>query len=317
MSFTVSKVENSPTFSKANYEFLEKWMAWIAPTEKLISSLPSELKSQIVRPVLFQRDSSEFLDMILNFDVHPDDVYVDSIPKCGSTWMTTVVWLLTHNLDYQAIQADGREKLMGDFDLVYHPIAVKKKVDEMLANSDTNTLSVTEARQMAWDEMFGCLKAPRVIKVHYPPYFLPKGIWSKGARIIYVARNPKDTAVSYYHFIRNYFQANITMDDAVNGVINDMSIMSPHLEHIQNFWKIKHLPNVLFVHYESLVNDSFATLKTMSDFLGQSYSDEQLKELAEFISFKKMRNNNSINREDDMVRMETLYGNKRPDADFR
>lgn len=59
------------------------------------------------------------------------------------------------------------------------------------------------------------------------------------------------------------------------------------------------------------------TLKTMRKFIEKTYSEEQLKDLTEFISFNKMKTNKAINREDVVIRMETRNGKKRLDTDYK
>ena len=44
------------------------------------------------------------------------------------------------------------------------------------------------------------LPSPRLLKSHLPYHLLPPDIIKKKAKIIYVARNPKDMAVSFYYF---------------------------------------------------------------------------------------------------------------------
>lgn len=39
----------------------------------------------------------------------------------------------------------------------------------------------------------------RFLKTHFPIKLLPQNIKKVGAKIVYVARNPKDVAVSYYY----------------------------------------------------------------------------------------------------------------------
>lgn len=40
----------------------------------------------------------------------------------------------------------------------------------------------------------------RFIKTHLPIKLMPRNITDVGAKIVYVARNPKDAAVSFYNF---------------------------------------------------------------------------------------------------------------------
>ena len=44
------------------------------------------------------------------------------------------------------------------------------------------------------------MPSPRLLKSHLPEHLLPTQIFSKKAKIVYVVRNPKDLAVSFYHF---------------------------------------------------------------------------------------------------------------------
>lgn len=155
-----------------------------------------------------------------------------------------------------------------------------------------------------------------------PVFAFPKDIWlpeaNSGAKVIYVARNAKDAVVSEYHFRRNYLPpADITIDDVIHGVTEDMWIHSPYLEHILSAWSLRNLPNVLFITYEDLVNEPFATIKMISEFLQCSYSDAQLKELVEFVSFNNMKKNAALNREDIIASVENTYGVKKQDASFK
>ena len=49
-------------------------------------------------------------------------------------------------------------------------------------------------------EIIDKMKSPRTIKSHLQGHIFPPDAWVKKSRVIYVARNPKDLCVSYYHF---------------------------------------------------------------------------------------------------------------------
>jgi len=52
-------------------------------------------------------------------------------------------------------------------------------------------------------KMLAEMTTQRFIKTHLPLHLLPHSVMEKGCKIVYVARNPKDVAVSYFHFVRN------------------------------------------------------------------------------------------------------------------
>lgn len=194
--------------------------------------------------------------------------------------------------------------------------------NKLLANDVSKSLTESTALQMAWTEHFDNLESPRIIKTHLPVFAFPRDVWlpqvNGEAKVIYVARNAKDAVVSEYHFRRNYLPpADITIDDVIHGVIEDMWIHSPYLEHILSAWSLINLPNVLFITYEDLVNEPFATIKMISEFLQCSYTDAQLKELVEFVSFNNMKKNAALNRDDIIADVENTFGVKRRDASFK
>lgn len=312
MSYTVSKVEYSPFISEKANEWLMKTFSKITPTEKHMSELPLP-KTLNIEPHYLPNGELQFLDAYIDFDVRSDDVFVCSLPKCGSSWTQTIAHLLTHNLNYENVD---RKKQMGDFDEIKTMELARQQISHLLNdNTGGHQLDESTVTKMVWNDCFN-MDSPRTIKSHLPIQFLPKAIWSKQAKVIYVARNPKDAALSEYHFVRNFFHLDVTLDDIVNGVTNDAHVFCPRFTHILNFWKSRHLPNILFVTYEDLVNDSFATIKQISEFLGCNYTDEQLKELTEYVSFNNMKKNKAINREDDLKSMEKQLNENRPDSEF-
>lgn len=298
------KIQDSPFLSSEGNDYITKFFSWVVPSEKHVHEM-CQLPNSNVAPHIGPTTISFHLDTIVNFDIRCDDVFVCALMKSGSSWMQNIVWLLTHNLDYERNQSIDRKNLMCNFDDF---TKLRAAADEQGDDFSLKDL---------WTDSFGNMKSTRVFKTHCPIEFLPKAIWSKGARIIYVYRNPKDLVVSEYYYVRNAFHIDITVDDVVNGVINDAWTFSPRFNHILNFWNIEHLSNVFFVAYEDLVNNPFNTIKRISEFLDCHYSDEQLMKLTEYSSFVNMKQISTVNRESDLFWVEKQLGKKRPDAEFR
>ncbi|GIY02107.1 sulfotransferase 1C2 [Caerostris extrusa] len=100
----------------------------------------------------------------LAYKPRPDDLFIVTYPKCGTTWVQNIV---------ACIFRDG-----------------KSFESAMEFLTDTPFLELTGA---ATAEK---MKRPGAIKVHLPFHLTP---WSPQAKYIFVARNPKDCCVSFYH----------------------------------------------------------------------------------------------------------------------
>lgn len=81
---------------------------------------------------------------------------------------------------------------------------------------------------------------------------LPRQLWTVKPRIVYVARNPKDVAVSYLHHYRMIMGYRGTKEAFLDGLLEDRVMFCPQIRHALDFWTLKEEPNVLFLTYESM-----------------------------------------------------------------
>lgn len=44
---------------------------------------------------------ADISEKVKNLKIRSDDVFICSFPRTGSTWLTEVLWLLAHDLDYE------------------------------------------------------------------------------------------------------------------------------------------------------------------------------------------------------------------------
>lgn len=206
------------------------------------------------------------VDNVQNFKVRPDDIWIVGFIKTGTTWMHNIV----NKFKFGAVNRDViiADKLESEF--------FDKK---FLMGQGTDAV-----------KFFDDLPSPRIFKTHFPAFLLPKELWTVKPKIIYTSRNPKDVALSGYHMMRNSFlQYQGTLDDYCSTFINDSGLFMPFFDHVKGFLQIRHLDHVLFNIYEDMVLNQYDGIKRVNDFLGCSFTDAQLCDLMEDVSFNKMR----------------------------
>ncbi|CAC5422225.1 unnamed protein product [Mytilus coruscus] len=134
--------------------------------------------------------------------------------------------------------------------------------------------------------------SPRLIKTHLPLKLLPEEI--RKSKVIYVARNPKDTVVSYYHFCKQLKIFNKSFNSFVKAFVSNRVGYAPWWQHVLEFWKIREDPNVLFMMYEDMYEDMEGSIRKISKFLDKELTNNDLHTLLSHCSPENMRNNKQV-----------------------
>ncbi|XP_055934733.1 sulfotransferase 1E1-like isoform X2 [Argiope bruennichi] len=130
---------------------------------------------------------------------------------------------------------------------------------------------------------------PMALKYHLPFRLTP---FSKDARYIYVARNPKDACVSYYHFLKDLPGYEIKNFDYFYEAF--LSGQLPHgdiLDHILEWYEAStKYSNIFFTTYESLVKKKEDVVRDLAKFLGLARLDHTtMRNVIYYSSFEYMR----------------------------
>lgn len=229
--------------------------------------------------VLFS-EYRKHMERVRRLEVRPDDVWIITYPKCGTTWTQEMVWLLMHDLDFDTAK---KVRLIERSPFMEFACFVSKNEK---VTSIADTLTQTEK-----------LQSPRCIKTHLPLQLLPEQLWTVKPKIIYVTREVKDVAASYYHHHRLMFGYTGSWEEFVNAFIGGYVSFGSYWDHVLEFWKIRNEENVCLNSYEEMRKDLPAVVKRVAKFLNRSINSEQLKQLCNHLSFDSMKNNPAVTLE--------------------
>lgn len=146
---------------------------------------------------------------------------------------------------------------------------------------------------------------------------LPNKLWSVKPKIIYVARNPKDVAVSFFHHYRHIVGYEGTQEDFTEAFLKDQVIYAPFNDHVLDFWNLRDEPNVLFLFYEDMKTDMSQMINQTMTFLGKNYSLQQIEKLCDHLSVDSMRANPSCNNDSLVEMAKSVNENGKVSGDFK
>jgi hypothetical protein len=188
-----------------------------------------------------------------NYTVYPDDTFLVSYPKSGNTWVRFLLANLLH------------PKARVGFD---------------------NINLLLPAPGVSSKRFLRNLPRPRILKSHEP-------FDVRFRKVIYLVRDPRDVAVSEYHFDlkKRYIDPTLSLEDFVKRFIAGQTAgYGSWWEHAAGWIAARHgNPNFLLVRYEDLLTDSVAETARIAEFLNIDADQERLNAAVERSSADRMR----------------------------
>ena len=197
----------------------------------------------------------------LSFKPRPDDVFVVTPPKCGTTWMQQIVHQLRSGGDMSFDEIS---------DVVPHLEFAYDTGIDIEAEQDFQ---------------------PRCYKTHswYPHC-------PKGAKYIVIYREPCAAFYSNFNFLRGVFfqPEEISLSEFVRDFIlvlkapKTKAEYSSYFHHLVSWWEHRNDSNVLFLFFEDMKDDLESVVRRVAAFIGIQ-DEKRIKKAVEMSSFEFMK----------------------------
>lgn len=111
------------------------------------------------------------------------------------------------------------------------------------------------------------------------------------AKYIYITRNPKDVAVSFYHHMNHthHLTFNLDWNEYFESFLKGDVLFGSWFDHVLEWWKQKDADNILFMRYEDMKMDLPGSVKRISQFMGYSLEESVIDTIAEQCTIESMR----------------------------
>ncbi|XP_068594843.1 sulfotransferase 2B1-like [Brachionichthys hirsutus] len=213
--------------------------------------------------------TQESLHCAVNFPFQDTDIIIATYPKSGTTWMQQIVTLITSRGDPNIAQTVPNWARAPWLEQIYLK-------DALEASSLT----------------------PRIFTTHLPYQLLSSALQGSKAKVIYVSRNPKDVAVSYYHFhnIASFLPNLATFQEFLHQFLDGKVSYGSWFDHVKDWTsQTATMNNLLHITYEELWQDLRGSIKRLSAFLQCPLEDDEVNNCAKHTVFSVMKENKMVN----------------------
>lgn len=183
--------------------------------------------------------------------IRPKDVFLVSYPKSGNTWVRFFFCNLISHLEWEGQPVDFAT------------------VDKTMPELGIDNLALPWPHQ----------RVPRIVKSHNP-YWFP----FRNHDTILVVRDPRDVAVSHFHYVTGK-KSNLYEGDFAGFLRHPKYGMENWFKHFQS-WKGHYS---VLVRYEDLLTDDLAQFRTIVDHLKLEVDDAVLAKVVESSRFNNVK----------------------------
>ena len=143
-------------------------------------------------------------------------------------------------------------------------------------------------------KMFNEMPSPRIFKSHSPYDMMAGGLpQTSPAKYIYIVRNPKDVAVSFYYHVLGFLHNEYSQpwEHFFRLFMNGTVEFGLWFDNVLEWWKHRDVENILFLKYEDMKKDHRGAVKKIAEFMGYDLKEEIIDTIVEKSTFQSMKEN--------------------------
>ena len=234
----------------------------------------TEMQSNLVRdgkggqikfPIFISQADMDLIEK--EFVVKDGDVFIVTYPRSGTTWTEQMVHLLVN----------------------------KGEQGEQRLTDAVPWLETLPHRPNSMIEFLEAMPQRRLFTSHLPYPLMPH-IDNTSAKIVYVARNPKDVAISTYFHNQSKGGYEGSWDEYFQLFLYSDVGFGPYFDHVLPWWQASQKDkNILFLMYENMKHDHAGNVAKLASFLDIQTDSQLIETVVRLSSFQSMTSNETTN----------------------
>ncbi|XP_078511819.1 sulfotransferase 6B1-like [Lissotriton helveticus] len=231
--------------------------------EKLLAAAKEKTPEELLfthKGVLYPSTlcSPETFQALEAFQLRADDLLMVAYPKCGTNWTLHILHDMMYNIH-------GKEPL-----------------------TFTHILEFGSPDKF---EIMNQIPSRRVLTTHLHRDNIPRSMEVSKVKTLVVFRNPKDTAVSLFHFLNSLYGAPTynSWDECFEHFISGKVTYGSWFEHAVAWNEHIDDDNVMVLMFEDMKADLAAAVQKIADFFEINLTKEQIQLITERGHFKAMK----------------------------